>query len=70
MSQAWLCLPLGMWGWTHLTTFAHPEKKEAEFNRLRGVRGPPGTTPMFLKAVIPTFCRNENTTRPVSFLQL
>lgn len=40
MSQTWLCLTPGMWHWTRLTMFAHLENREAEFSKLRGIKGP------------------------------
>lgn len=48
---------------------AHPENKEAECQRLRVVREPRGTKPLFLTSVIPTFSCNENKSRHVTFIQ-
>lgn len=35
MPQAWLSITSGMWDCTYLVMVAHPEIKEAEFDRLR-----------------------------------
>lgn len=68
MSQTWLCLTPSMRHWTRLTTSAHVENREAEFNRLRGAKGPEGTEPVFLKSVIPVFYHNENKNRHLALI--